>query len=74
MLSQAPADDFVSLGGEPGRVCVWIFLWSAMGIMGSMEDIGRIVSPNSKNVNIFVYIASSLSLFNYNSKPIVLCD
>jgi len=45
-----------------------------VGIMGYMEDIGRIVSPHSKNVNKDKITASSFSLLSCNYKFIVLCD
>lgn len=64
-------------GGRQGEFGFGFFcglLLRAMGIMGYMEDIGRIVSPNSKNVNKDKIIASSFSLLNYNSKSFVLCD
>lgn len=45
-----------------------------MGIMSYMEGIGKIVCPNSKNVNKDKIVASSLSLLNSNSKSIMPCD
>lgn len=67
-------NDFVSLQGEYGFDSFCGLLLRAMGIMGYVEDIGRIVSPNIKNVKKDTIIASSFSLLNYNCKSAVLCD
>lgn len=73
-----PTDDFVSLFRERQGECGFRFLCSlllkAVRIMGNMENVGRIVSPNSKNVNKDKIVAYSFSLLNFNSKSVVLCD